>query len=214
MIWLLACEAERPPARGDTTGQVATVERTLASCAEYRQLPEVYGVCLAERVMSLGSAAEVGDLCPQAGRWEEACRQAWVDHQVRMHSAVSRTDLLAACGPNADCAFQLLEASPAADVLDQIRACETYVRAYESDCIGHALHRWVDARPPATDAERVLTGAPGHAPQIASFLGMSEGCGGTMACAGDDTLVALCRSSAETYRQNRVRCRNEAAPRR
>jgi hypothetical protein len=209
MFLLLACslleEKTGPP--GGTAGRVATVETTRASCAQYDDLPEVLGVCLAQRIVSLSTVADVNALCPQAGEWESTCRQAWVDEQQRLRKSFAPDELLAACGPNDDCAFQILDTWPAADVLDQIARCEAHARTYESDCVGHALHRWTMGRPTPEEGLRVRAARAQHAQQLAAFFGMSEACGGTLTCPeGTDLAARDCRLAAESYRKYPGRC--------
>lgn len=209
-LLLLACsllDEKKPQFDGSTAGRVATVETTRASCAQYDDLPDVLGVCLAQRIVSLTTVADVNALCPQAGAWEANCRQAWVDEQQRLRRDLRPDELLDACGPNDDCAFQILDTWPATDVLDQIARCETHARTYESDCVGHALHRWIMGRPTPEDGARVLAATSRRAQQVGTFFGMSAACGGTLACPEGAELAARdCRAAEESYRKNPGRC--------
>lgn len=210
-LLLLACGDGRGgppmPPPGPLEMRAATVASTRASCAPYEDVPEVLGVCLAQRVVSLESAADVELLCPSAGAWEAGCRQAWVDEQVRLGRDVPDERLIAACGGNSDCAFQVIDRAPSPDVLVQMTRCETYAVAYQSDCIGHALHRWVNARPTPEQGAAVLAAAGRNARRVSMYHGMSEACGYTLACSGvPEALATDCQTSATLYRQSPARC--------
>lgn len=210
MLLLLACsllDEKKPHFDGSTAGRVATVETTRASCAQYDDLPEVLGVCLAQRIVSLTTVADVNALCPQAGAWESTCRQAWVDEQQRLRRGLRPDELLDACGPDDDCAFQVLDTWPAADVLDQIARCEAHARTFERDCVGHALQRWTAARPSAEEGVRVRAATARHTEQVAAFFGLSAGCGGTLTCPeGTELFARDCRTAEESYRKSPGRC--------
>jgi len=209
-LLLLACAEQPvrpPPPAGPRELRAATVASSRASCAQYDDVPEVLGVCLSQRVVSLSSSSDVEALCPSAGAWEGACRQAWVEEQLRLRRDVPDDQLIAACGSNSDCAFQIIDRAPSPDVLTQITRCETYAVAYQSDCIGHALHRWVVSRPTPEAGAAVLAAAGRNTKRVAMYFGMSEACGYSFSCAAVvDAEAEECRVSAALYRQSPARC--------
>lgn len=178
-----------------------TAEGVLAACEPYLGMAEVYGVCLVERASRLPTAADVDRVCPRAGTWEAACRGEW----VQLHAAAVGFDVaVRACGGDEDCAFQLVDAGFGDDVLVNVGRCEQHLARLERDCVGHALHRWVERSPP-DDAEvaRVLSAvSPNSAVSVAQEVGMAEVCFRTARCESlPAALAETCRRTREDWRR-------------
>lgn len=202
ILALLACQGE--PAH---TG-VATAESTLAACATYTKMPEVYGVCLVKQVNVLRDVADVHRVCTSAGAWENECRHTWVGEQVRMRRDVPRSVLLDACGPSEDCAFQILDTQAEGDVSSQLRLCETRVASYLSDCVGHTLERWaLEKKPDLVEGQRVIDLEPAYADAVGRALGRVSACTQALTCQPtEDTAWTACRTAAAELRQDLRRC--------
>lgn len=202
ILALLACQGE-PEHIG-----VATVESTLAACATYTDMPDVYGVCLVKQVNVLRDVADVHRVCSSAGAWENECRHTWVGEQVRMRHNVPRSVLLEACGSSEDCAFQILDTQAEGDVDSQLRLCETRVATYLNDCVGHTLERWVlERKPDLVEGQRVIDAEPGYAEAVGRALGRAAACQRTFECGSTpDVAWTACRSAAAELAADPRRC--------
>ncbi|RME21586.1 MAG: hypothetical protein D6798_17790, partial [Deltaproteobacteria bacterium] len=72
-------------------------------------------------------------VCARAGRWEEACRLAWVAARLGDES-VGTDVLLGVCGDAADCAFRVLDARPAGDLAVEVERCRALAGRHAVDC--------------------------------------------------------------------------------
>jgi hypothetical protein len=165
-------------------------------CAEYAELPEVYGFCLVQ-IAGLGRGSISADeLCLGAGSWEDDCRDSWVASRSSPHSKWDWEVLVAACPKKKpDCRFEVLDSRPHADVTVQMERCFEHAGPFSSDCIAHALARWVRQEPAVEEIERVsqFNIAPDR---IGSYLFAIKKCYGTIdTCIGGPKVLEACLSS-------------------
>lgn len=204
---LMACGQAGTPAVDEPPRTVA--ETLLATCASYADAPDAYGFCITERVGTLPSPESVEAVCPKAGTFENECRAAWVLAQSRSNVQRPPEELLAACGSNQDCKFQVLDTRyPRGDVAEAVKRCEKHVADYARYCVGHALHRWVaEQKPDDAEVARVAAAVPKYAVAVGHYMGIADACHGTAHCGeGDSPAEVSCRASRDDFRAFSIRC--------
>lgn len=203
ILLLLAC------AGGAVDAPPPSADRVSGPCAEHVAMPDVYGYCLTREARTTRDGAAMTGLCERAGAWEGECRQAWVIEQRRSGRETDADVLLAACGSDADCAFEHLDAAPQGDVLAQIDRCEAHVRPYYLDCTAHALTRWVRGGATAEEAERLRVRLAAFPETIGPYLARAGTCYGADVHCGDapDLVSDRCRTAAARMEARSDLCR-------
>lgn len=176
------------------------------ACAAYLGHPETYGYCLYKQAAELPDAAAVERVCPAAGDWEAACRQAFVARWMRPDSGYSTDQLLALCKRAPDCAFELLDFRPMEDTAGQVARCEAHTGPFAEHCVGHALQRWYFTEPDAAGVEAMLALPTKEDRRVAFFVGAVVACRGIGACGGAPARAAACESAVTSFRDNPLSC--------
>lgn len=196
------CEDSTPPAppAGGAAGAAFRM------CERYRDtIPLAYERCLVSAARRLPTVEAMTEVCGNAATLANDCHYQWVDAR-RRRGDLSAATLLAACAPSADCALQILDNYPDADVLAQMRRCDAALR-FRGYCIGHAARRWAATEPDAAEIARVLAGANNEADVIGPTVGTLVACRGVGACPGDGSHVDLvCAQQVEAVRAGRTKC--------
>ncbi len=206
-LWLIACNGDGESAGREGAPGVVTVASTLAGCADAYGASDMYGFCLKDRVVRLDAAADAVAVCAEAGEWADACRQGWVTEQERRRRTLGADELLRVCGPNEDCAFQMLDTHPVGDIFAQMDRCAEQVPHYARDCVGHALYRWAAEQPTAEGAARLLLDTT-HDPEVVGrFVGAAVTCKGVGSC-GDSTArpAEYCRRALQEFTSQPRQC--------
>lgn len=178
----------------------------LFACGKYHRLPNALGYCIASHAERLRSLEEVESTCPLAGDWEGECRRAWVSGQRNPTSRYSTEQLIAACGANADCAFELIDFRPADSIDEQIGRCTQHTGEYKNDCVVHTMERWWRARPEPEEVARVAALHTIYPQQLGYYVGAAVACQGVSTCFGDPEVEAACKRSVEQFRQDPGTC--------
>ena len=111
-------------------------------CRDYLDDSESFAYCMMEQVVYFTALEEAAAHCELAGEGESQCRHRWVSVQRANPDGYSRDELMAFCGDNADCAFELLEFRPHEDMQEQISLCQAHTAEHEENCVGHAIQAW------------------------------------------------------------------------
>ena len=82
------------------------------ACRDYLNDSESFAYCMMEQVVFFTSLEDAASHCELAGEGASQCRHRWVSVQRANPDGYSREELMAFCGDNADCAFELLEFRP------------------------------------------------------------------------------------------------------
>jgi len=179
---LLACDT--------STGPTAPSAPTATGCDAHAD-PAVADYCWMREGAAAADADEAAALCERARSYARDCQSQWA--AARLTSDLSTAALLAFCGDNPDCAFQVLDGRPDADVLGQIAACEA-AGPYADDCVVHALSRWRQARPDAAEVARVADA--GLAPlEVGRVVAAVVACQEVGDCGDHPQLSAACASA-------------------
>ncbi|MES2641648.1 MAG: hypothetical protein V4850_19305 [Myxococcota bacterium] len=196
ILLLLACAEPPSPPPAPPARAPGAPTSPLDRCAAHVASPEVFGYCLTREVRSVTDVTAMAELCVRAGAWEGPCRHSWVVQQRRDRRGTDPAVLLAACGGDPDCSFEVLDAAPRGDVFAQIDACEAHVHQYASDCTVHALQRWVEGTPTVAEAGELRARFVHHPQAIGRFLAMA-GCADVGIACGDgpDPVSAACRTA-------------------
>jgi len=177
-------------------------------CRDYKDLPDVYGFCLAQVAGRGQGKASADEICRAAGSWEDDCRSSWVASRSGEHSPWDLEVLIESCPKQkADCRFEVLDSRPHRDVMVQIERCFQYAGSFSGDCIAHALDRWVRQRPGVDEIERVaqLNIAPDR---VGSYLFAIKSCYGTIdSCIGSPKVKEACINSEKDQRRDPDLCR-------
>ena len=195
---LVACQQPAPPA--------ISLPPELAVCASYANMPNALGYCVVRRAASAPSVEDMVRLCDKAGAWEGECRRSWVAGHSDPSLGYPRATLLEACGVNADCAFELLDAWPQTDVTAQLQDCASYARHYAQDCAVHALQRWVQTRPGPQQVSYVANLNTPWPSQVGYAVGMVAACQGMGTCAGGQAVQTACWDTVRRLQHGRLRC--------
>lgn len=183
-------------------------------CGKYHKVPNAWGYCLTQHAERLGSPADVEQVCSLAGEWEGECRRAWVSGHRSEASGYSTDALLAACGGSPDCAFELVDFRPEADVARQLDRCAAVAGPFSNDCVIHALERWWRARPDNGEVARVANLDSIYSQQIGYYVGAAVACQGTGVCLGTAAVTEACSRTVEQLRGDLQRCPSEVLERR
>lgn len=133
------------------------------------------------------------------------CRTAWVDERLRVNDT-PRGVLLDACGPQAECALQVLDAYPEPEPLAQLAVCSR-AGSFEPDCRGHAFQRWALAAPDAAEVARVVAGSPPDDRRLGYFLGLVVACQGTISCPADaGPMASECSQARQKFARSPEDC--------
>lgn len=178
----------------------------LFACGKYVGVPNALGYCIASHGERLRSLEEVEAICPRAGDWEGECRRAWVSGQLNPNSRYSTEQLVAACGPNTDCAFEILDFRPAATVDAQIDRCTAHAGEYRNDCVVHAMERWWRAHPAPEEVARVAALRSQYPNQIGYYVAAAVACQGVGSCEGDPEVRTACERGVGQFQQDPGTC--------
>lgn len=188
-----------------------TAAAVLARCDRYAGSPDVVAYCAYGLAGGLESRAELDALCPQAGPWEAACRQSWVEPRLHPGSGVSTSDLRAACGADADCQLDVLDHRPE-PLRAQLDACGQWASTNVRHCVSHAIDRWRADRPTA-EAVAALLADPGPSPAwVGHFAAEVVVCDGVGSCGGGAEVAEACAARVEALEVDRSPCRRVGAP--
>jgi hypothetical protein len=193
-LLLVACGGNGAPDR-------VPADTRLPTCAPYKGMDNAWGYCIYKLAGGFPTRQDVEDLCPQSGAWEDQCRHAWVAGRMQPNSGVSTEDLLAVCAGNADCAFELIDFRPEAEVTDQIARCHEYAGRHGEDCVGHAVQRWWIQDPDADEVARIQALDLGFPRQVGFFVAASTFCAGVGSCAGFIENQRICETQLEVFRR-------------
>ena len=171
----------------------------LARCGRYTAMPDAFGYCLTRGAERLPSVEALEAVCPLAGDLEAECRRVWVSGRRSVESGFSTAQLLAACGPFPDCAFELLDFRPASDPFEQIDACRRYAGPYHADCVVHAMERWWRARPDAEALAAVSARRTDYPSQVGAWVGTAVACQGVGRCGGDPAAAEACEAAVARF---------------
>ncbi len=182
---LIGCPAPSDAAAGaGARGESATA---LRDCERYRNtIPDAFEWCVISEARSVRDVEAMTELCAHAGEMVRDCHYYWVDARRGAFDLQPDT-LLAACGPSADCALQILDAFPDPDVVAQIARCEASGR-FRGYCAGHAVRRWAEGHPDAAEIARALAGANDEV--LGRAVGEMVACRGVGACPDDHSAAA------------------------
>jgi len=169
-------------------------------------MEDAYGYCIYKFAGGFPSQEEVDRLCPLSGRWEEECRHAWVAGRMNMSSGISTEVLLAACGRNVDCTFELLDFRPDADVLVQLNLCVRYAGRHSVDCGGHAMQRWWQSKPDEEDVIRVAAARTRFPDKVGYYIAANQICREIGSCEGDPDTVRECERFVGYFEENPTKC--------
>ena len=112
------------------------------ACRDYLNDSESFAYCMMEQVVFFTSLEDAASHCELAGEGASQCRHRWVSVQRANPDGYSREELMAFCGDNADCAFELLEFRPHENMEEQIQLCQAHTAEHVENCVGHAIQAW------------------------------------------------------------------------
>ena len=176
---------------------------TTQLCGEYDRESSEYGYCLLQHVETVTNISEIEAYCGNAGSWQQDCRQSWAKHNAEKYPL---TDLINICGIDTDCAFEILDTKPDADVAVQIDRCRQYVYKYLPECVSHAMWRWYYTDPTAEEVARVAKIHSQASYQIGHTIAARVVCGGVGTCKGDQRVQRHCEQSIPEFQANKSRC--------
>jgi len=194
---------------GDTEAPgdaVDALSRRLPLCAPYREIPNAWGYCVYKHAGGFPTAEDVEAMCPSAGDWEASCRHAWVAGRMARGSGVDTDVLLSVCAGNDDCAFELIDFRPEAEVTDQIDRCREHAGRHAEDCVGHALQQWWFAKPDADEVARIAALDSGFPRKIGYQVAVSTFCSGVGSCDGHPDNQAMCETQLDILRRRPDSC--------
>lgn len=195
LMGLLGCTTELPD----------VVENPLHTCIDYVKDAELYGYCIYKNADALSDVASVHEHCPNAGTWQDDCRQSWV---MSHKDTYTLDELINICGQNADCAFHILDNKPHPDLLQQVDLCIQYADRYRHDCVMHAIQRWYFESPDAEEIARVVKERSPFPEQIGTFVGARVACDGVGICDGTPENKWMCEKYVVEY-QDKSKCPNQ-----
>lgn len=178
----------------------------LHRCAPYARLQNALEFCVYKQASNLPSPEDVDRVCPLAGALEAECRRAWVLSRASPALGFSTEALLTACGEDPDCAFELLDTRPEADVLRQLERCASSAGRFASDCAVHALERWVTYNPGESEVARVAARQTAFPEKVGYALGMARGCLGRGACEGEAVVANACADTVRKLQAGELQC--------
>lgn len=182
-------------------------------CDKYRDLENAYGYCVYRYVGGLRTVAEMESACALAGDWSSACHHAWVSGRMQPNTGFSTEELLAACGGNPDCAFELIDFRPEADPVEQMKLCAAHAGPYARDCAGHAMQRWWLTDPSAEEWAYLAQYTTPFADRVGYWLGVEVGCFSKGTCAGVGFVQQQCEQSLAQFQAKPATCpKREKAP--
>ncbi len=118
--------------------------------------------------------------CSGLEELEANCRLGWASSHPGDTSS-SRSEHLAACGSDDDCALSVLDARPHPEISTQLAACRSETGRHAQDCTVHALQRWAAGRP--SEASFAHVAAEVHFPSsVGEILGLVVNCQGVGDC--------------------------------
>ena len=167
-------------------------------CDRYAEHPELLGYCLTSVAAKPRIRESVESLCGRAGPFESECRRAWAAARIQPQQGQTLDTLLAACGRDSDCAFEVLDARGPEDVLAHVALCRERVPAYEEDCARHALSIWWNQRAPdAPELARVANAGLPWPELVGRYVGTVIACApperATLGdCVGPPAVIAAC----------------------
>jgi len=156
----------------------------------------VYQYCIARYAPEIADVRQAERSCGMAGAWEKRCRRHWVSRRLEHGSGTPVSTLLEFCADDADCAFEVLDARPASDVLLQIERCGSHLGQLGRDCARHALQRWYLAGPDADELQRVAQSVSSYPRAVGSWLGACVACLEVGRCGGDGPARKSCDREA------------------
>lgn len=126
------------------------------ACEAYAAEPAFLAACAAQHLPTTTSVDGAEAACRALGPAAESCIAQWVARHAVDTRDVSRERVLALCGGDQDCAFQVLDQRPSGDVVQEVTDCRRYATAYGADCVGHALQRFSTRHPGAEECAAAL----------------------------------------------------------
>lgn len=152
-------------------------------CALYGDEPALVEACGAV-FAPLTNDADAADracnaLAPGA---RDSCHAAWARSHALGVGPEVRARLLTWCGADVDCAFAVLDSSPARDVAEQIALCRAHAGKYADDCVGHAAQRFSQSMPTGAECEAVRAVNDRVAGSGDLLVGKAIGCGAACTC--------------------------------
>lgn len=149
-------------------------------CASYYLHKDLYDYCVSTRVIAFPDPTSAASFCDQArDPWRSSCRTAWVERAIS-ESTLSKAQLLQFCETD-DCRLQVQDGRPDADLLVQLKECETTGK-YKEDCRGHAAQFWSSHSPQMSEIQRVATGTTEWAELRSDAIGTALRCLGVNDC--------------------------------
>ena len=181
------------------------VDNPLPVCLDYVTDAETYGYCVYKNAATLPDIGSVNTYCPQAGSWQDDCKQTWVMEHKDAHPLET---LMEVCAQNADCAFELLDSKPHDDVLVQVELCIRHADRYRHDCVMHAIQRWYFTWPDAEEVSRVAQERNPFPEQVGTYIGARVACDGVGTCDGETENKRMCEKYVVEYEDKR-KCPNQ-----
>ncbi len=178
------------------------------ACAAYMPWPRSHAVCLTRAVVSVVDAKEAIALCDQGAA--VGCRHAWAVAHAGGAAARPIDELLAVCGPDADCAMEVFELVPSADTPTRLRLCADHAGAYLDDCVGHAMERWWHRGPTASDVAVIVEGEWAVPETVGSWVAVAVECAGVGTCGVRPVLAVTCERRRVAIRAEAFGCRRMA----
>lgn len=176
-------------------------------CRPYAAFGRVYGYCIYARADLDQPEAVAMATCAAAGPWQDDCRHAWVQGQLRaLGSAASAASLLATCGEDADCRLDVLDALPASDLFRQLDRCAHLAGENRADCGVHAAARWWRSGPSPAEIQRVGQQAHDFVEPLGRYLGAAAACYTIAPCPDAGPVARACASQAAWYQEHPETC--------
>ena len=159
-------------------------------CDPYLPEPAVYAFCVRRTTLAMPVLA-AGARCDTLPTELAAdCRHAWVQSAVD-RPETSRDELLAMCGGQADCAFEVIDRRSSLDPIRQVRDCDAWAGTYAEDCVRHALDVWKVSRPDDAAVAAVGEAARAHPEAFGAAVGIVRACAGRIGSGGASASAEL-----------------------
>ena len=182
------------------------LDSSSSTCSAYSQNSSDYGYCLYKHAERIESITEIEEYCSHAGKWQQDCRQSWVQSKIDRYSL---EELIGICQQNTDCAFEVLDERPSEDLLIQIERCEAYAYRYFPECVSHATWRWYYTDPSIKEMQRVskanLRSASFH---VAEMIAARVQCSNVGSCEDAGRYAQQCKQNTGKFKE-KSQCPNQ-----
>ncbi len=118
-------------------------------CEAYAGDPAFLAACAGQLLPTTNVLPQAEAQCAGLGVAAESCIAQWVAKHAVDTLDVDRGRVIALCGRDQDCAFQVLDQRPAGILAQEVADCRRHAASYGDDCVGHAMQRFARRHPDA-----------------------------------------------------------------